>query len=206
MSALSSLLHPGRAYRSAANELNNYYGQSQNFLSPYQQQGQSAYEPMQNAMQSLLNPADLHNQWAQGYEISPYAQQMQSMAQQNGLNAASSMGLMGSTPALQAIQAGTSQIANRDRENYLNDLMQKYMTGASLAQGLYGSGQQAAMQGSQNALGHGQNMAEMLYGGKQAGANMLGNVLGTVSGFGMLKSLMENPEFAKKAGGAMGMF
>ena len=49
---------------------------------------------------------------------------MKSRAQEQGLSAASSMGLLGSTPALQAIQAGRSQISNADKHQYLSDLME----------------------------------------------------------------------------------
>lgn len=182
MSALSNFLHPGRAYRKAQQEMNNYYQQGQNALSPYMQQGQQAFEPMMNAMQSLLNPADLYNQWASGYETSPYAQDLMGRATSEGLDAASSMGLLGSTPALQALQAGRTQIFNQDRNNYLDNLMQKYMTGAQMAQNLYGSGQNAANQFGQNAMNMGQNSASLTYGANSAGGNMMGGLLGMALG------------------------
>lgn len=184
MSWLSSFLHPGRAYKKAGEQSENYYNQAQNYLQPYANQGQEAGSALSGAMNNLLNPDQLYNQWAQGYEISPYAQQLQGQAQQHGLNAASSMGLMGSTPALQAIQAGTSQIGNADRDNYMKSLMDMYYHGAGIGQNMFGTGAGAAGTMGQNAMGQGNTMAEMAYGRQAAGGNMLGGLLG--AGAGML--------------------
>lgn len=184
MSWLSSLIHPGRAYKKAAEEQEKYYGQAQDYLNPYNERGLEAGNAVSGAMNNLLNPDQLYNDWAQGYQMSPYAQQQQQAATQNGLNAASSMGLMGSTPALQAIQAGTSQIGNQDRQNYLNQLMNMYFQGAGIGQNIYGQGAQAGGQLGQNAMNQGTNAAEMAYGRQAAGGNMLGGLLG--AGAGML--------------------
>lgn len=186
---LKSFMNPEKGYKKAQEQFNKYYDQSQQYMLPYHQQGQEAYGGLNNAMQALLNPAQLQNEWASGYQTSPYAQQLQDMASQQGLNAASSMGLMGSSPALQAIQAGTSQIGNQDRQNYMDALMQKYMHGAQLAQGIYGQGAQAGNQLGQNAMTQGQNMAEMAYGQQAAPGQMFENLLkfglgGMTGGFG----------------------
>src|SRR5690606_1830713 len=106
--AILGALDPARGYKSAMGTMQDYYNQAQGQMQPYVDQGQAAYQPMQNAMTSLRNPQQLYNDWAQGYETAPYAQSLASQAQQSGLNAASSMGLLGSSPALQALQAGTS--------------------------------------------------------------------------------------------------
>ena len=182
MGMLSSFFNPGKAYEKAGEQLGNFYNESQGYLQPFMNQGQDAYMPLSDAMKSLLNPEQLHSQWASGYRTSPYAQHLQDAAQQQGLNAASSMGLMGSTPALQAIQAGTSQIGMQDRDNYLNNIMQKYMSGAQLAQGIYGQGAQAGNQMSQNAMSHGNNMAQMTYGKNAASGQLLGNLVGMGAG------------------------
>lgn len=178
MGMLSSFLHPGRAYDKAQKEMERYYGQGQEALQPYMQQGQTAFAPLSGAMNALLNPIDLQNEWAQSYETSPYAQMQMDMARNQGLEAASSMGIMGSSPALQSIQAGQSMIGAADRDNYLNSLMQKYLAGAGVAQGIYGTGAGAASQFGQNAMNMGNNAAEMAYGKASAPGNMLGNLIG----------------------------
>jgi hypothetical protein len=140
----------------------------------------------------------LQDKWASGYKESEAAKNAQMMAQEHGLGAASSMGLMGSSPALQAIQAGTSQIGAEDRKSYLDDLMQKYLAGAGLAQNIYGTGANAAnsmsgnaMNMGQNAMNMGQNSAQMAYGQQNAGGNMFGNLLG--AGIGLAGSALGGP-------------
>ncbi len=191
MSWLSSFLHPEKGYQAAQNQLNNYFGQAQNlynqgqgYIQPYNQQGQDQAGNLNSYIQSLMDPQALQDKWSSGYKESDYAKNLEDMAQQHGLNAASSMGLMGSTPALQAIQAGTSQIGAADRQQYLNDLMEKYKQGAGLSQNMYGVGANAANQMGQNAMNMGQNTmnmgqnsANMAFGQQNAPGNMLSNVL-----------------------------
>ena len=182
MSWLSEFLHPGRGYKAGQKELEKYYNQAQGFQQPYIQQGQEAYGGLSEAMKNLLNPQALQDKWASGYQESQAAKNAEQMAQERGLNAASSMGLMGSSPALSAIQGGTSRIASDDRQQYLNDLMQKYLSGAGLAQGIYGTGAGAAGQASGQAMNMGQNAAGLQYGQHSAGGNMLNNLIGMGAG------------------------
>lgn len=175
----TSFLHPERGYEAAQNELDKYYGQGQGYLEPYTNRGNEAGGDLTSAYQALLNPQQLHNEWAQGYQTSPYAQDLMGMANQQGLNSASSQGLLGSTPGLQAIQAGTSQIANADRQKYMDDLFQKYIQGAQLAQGIYGTGAQAGSQMGQNAMQMGQNSGQMAYGKTNAPGELFNDMLKT---------------------------
>lgn len=176
---LSSFLNPGKAYKKAGQQMDKYYQQGQEAISPYMQQGQAAYEPMNNAMMSLLDPTALQGQWIDSYEQSPWARDLINRSTSEGMNAASSMGLLGSSPALMAIQAGNAQISNADRNKYLDDITQKYMSGAQMAQSLYGSGQNAAMQFGQNAMNQGQQMGNMAYNQQAAPGNMLSNLINT---------------------------
>ena len=175
----SSFMNPGKAYKRAGQQMDKYYQQGQEALNPYMQQGQAAYEPMQNAMQSLLDPTALQGQWIDSYEQSPWAQDLMSRSMSEGQNAASAMGLLGSSPALQALQAGSAQIGNADRQAYLDDIMKKYMSGAQVAQGIYGQGANAASQFGQNAMNQGQQMGQMAYGQQAAPGQMFGNLLNT---------------------------
>lgn len=196
MSWLSSFLHPERGYQAGQEQLDKFYNQAQNFynqgqanLAPYNQQGQSQYANLNNYIQNLMNPQALQDKWASGYKESEAAKNLEDIAQQHGLNAASALGLMGSTPALQAIQQGTSQIGAADREQYLKDLMKKYELGAGLSQGIYGTGASAAGQQSQNAMGMGQNAmnmgqnaAQLAYGQENAPGDLLSKGLGGIIG------------------------
>lgn len=179
MSWLSSFLNPGKGYQKGQDQLNNYYNQGQGYLNPYNQNGQNQYGNLNDIIKNLTDPTELNKKWIESYSESPQAKQAETMAQEHGLNAASSMGLMGSNTALNATQAGTTQIGLEDRQNYLNDMMNKYMQGAGLSQGLYNTGAGAAGQMSNNANQMGQNSAGMAYGQQNAGGNMLAGLIGT---------------------------
>lgn len=191
MSWLSSFLSPGKGYQAGQEQLDKYYGQAQGSLQPYNQNGQEQYGNLQSYIDNLMHPEKLQDEWIKSYTQSEASKNAQGMAQEHGLDAASSMGLMGSSPALNAIQAGTTQIGLEDRQNYLNDLMQKYMGGAGLVQGVYGQGANAAGQMANNSMTMGQNSAEMAYGQKNAGGNMLGGLLG--AGIGAVGSALGGP-------------
>ena len=184
MSWLSKFLHPEEGYKKAQEQQEKYYNEAQGQLNPYNQNGQQAFQPTFNAMQSLLNPAQLQADWIKSYEESPQAKQAQGLAQEHGLNSASALGLMGSTPALQALQGGASQISLNDRQNYLNDLMQKYLAGAGIGQNFYNTGAGAAGQQSQNAMNMGTNSGQNAYGQQNAQGNLFGNIVGTGLGVG----------------------
>ncbi len=89
---------------------------------------------------------------------------------------------MGSNTALNATQAGTTQIGLNDRQNYLNDMMEKYKNAAGLSQGIYGAGANAAGGMANNAMNMGQNSAQMAYNQENAGGNMLSGLLGQAIG------------------------
>lgn len=182
MSWLSSFMHPGRAYDAAQKETERYYNEAQGYQQPYNQHGQDVYGDYVTAMKRLMDPKGLEDEWVKGYTESEAAKNAEDRAQQHGLDAASSMGLMGSSPALNAIQAGTTQIGLDDRQNYLDRMMQKYITGLNTAGSIYGIGANTAGQQGQNAMTQGQNSAQLTYNKNAAGGNMFGNIVGTVGG------------------------
>lgn len=182
MSWLSSFINPGRGYDAAQEQQDKYYKEAQGNLNPYNQQGQEQYGNLNDYINNLMHPEKLQGEWAKNYSESPAAIQAEKMAQEHGLNAASAMGLGGSNTALNALQAGTSQIGLNDRQNYLNDLMEKYKMGAGLSQGIYGTGANAAGQMGTNAMNQGQNSAENAYNKTNAGGNMFGGLIGTAGG------------------------
>ncbi len=188
MGWLDSFFHPEKGYQKGQEELNRYYQQAQQYNQPYFNQGQSMYGPLQSIIGNLLNPQALQSQWAQSYQESPQAQLAEQMAGERGMGAASSMGLLGSNAALSGIQRGQSQIAMDDRQNYMNDLMQKYLQGAGLTQGVYGMGANAGNQLGQNAMNMGQNSANMAFGQQNAPGSMFGNLLG--AGIGLAGSAL----------------
>ena len=191
MSWLSSFLHPQRGYQAGQQQLDKYYNQAQGLQDPYNQNGLTQSNNLNKYIESLMDPQALQDKWASGYKESEAAKNMENMAQEHGLNAANSMGLMGSNTALNALQSGTSQIGALDRQNYLNDLMEKYKMGAGLSQGMYNTGAGAAGQMGQNAMNMGQNSADMAYGMQNSGGNMLSGLIG--QGIGLAGSALGGP-------------
>lgn len=182
MSWLSSFLHPGRQYQAQQQAMQPYYQQAQGGMQPYNQAGQDAIPGMNTAMQRLMDPAALQAEWMKGYETSPQAQQLQQQAQEQGLGAASSMGLMGSQPALQAIQGGASNIGMADRDSYLSSLMDKYKTGIGLGENMMGTGAQMAGQMGQNSMQMADLMGTSAANQAGAGGRMLGGLGGGALG------------------------
>ena len=174
---ISSFIDPGKSYRNAGREIKKGYQEGQGYLNPYNQAGMDQLQKLIGAQGNLLDPAKLQSEWAKGYEISPYAKQLQEQAKSSGMDAASNQGLLGSSSALNTIQQGSSNIMNADRQNYMNDLMQKYMTGIGIGQNIYGTGANAANQMSQNANAYGQNMAGAKFGEGNAMMNQLMSAL-----------------------------
>jgi hypothetical protein len=177
-----SFLHPEKGYEKGQEQLDKYYQQGQGYLNPYNQFGQDAHGNLSEAMKRLLDPAALQGDWIKSYSQSPAALNAAAMAKESGLDAASSMGLMGSNTALSALQGGASKIALDDRQNYLNDLMNKYLAGAGIAGNIFNTGANAAGQMSQNAMGMGGNSAQMAFGQQNAPGDLFGKLLGTAVG------------------------
>jgi hypothetical protein len=190
MSWLTDFLHPGRPYENAQNQMQQYFNAGQGMLQPYQQHGLDSYSGLSDAMNALLNPSKLNDQWMKDYHESDAAKFAEERAKNRGLDAASSLGLMGSTPALSAIQRGTAEIGAQDQQNYLQNMMQKYLAGTGIGQNLYNTGAGTAGQMAQNMMNMGQNASQMQFGRDSAGGNLFGGLLG--SGLGLLGGFLGN--------------
>jgi len=184
MSWFSSFMHPGKPYQQAGETERGYFNQGQQQLSPYIQQGQQAGQGLNDMYSKLMNPGQLQDEWSKGYETSPYAQQLQQQAQTGGMDAASAMGLGGSSAALSNIQHGSSNIMQADRQNYMKDMMDKYLAGMGLGQNMYGIGAGAAGQSANMNQQMGQDQANLKYNQQAAGGNMLSGLFGGLAGLG----------------------
>ncbi len=176
---INSFLHPEKAYDKAAEESKRYWNEAKGYQMPYMQQGQQQYGNLMGAENALLNPVELQNKWAQSYEQSPYAKMLQEENTGQGLDAASSMGLMGSSGALNNIQRGAGMISAQDRRNYLQDLMEKYMKGVGIGENIYGIGATSAGELSRGAQGMGDTQAQLAYGKQNAPGKLFENMLRT---------------------------
>lgn len=173
----SSFFHPEKGYEKGGGELEKYFNQARNAEMPWMKQGQEQYGKLAGAENELLDPETLLKKWMSGYEESPYAKQSKENARSGGLDAASSMGLMGSSSALNNIENSSSYIMNADRDKFLENLMQKYMTGIDIGKNIYGTGANMAGNFGNLANTMGQNMAGMKYGQQNSPGNLLENLI-----------------------------
>ncbi len=171
-----------KGYDAARDEMARYWDEAKGYEKPYWQNGIDQSQRLNTAENRLLNPADLENEWASQYEQSPYAKNLLDENRGQGLDAASSMGLMGSSGALNNIQQGAGRITSADRQQFLNDLMRKYITGIGIGQNMYNNGAQAGNTLAQGAMHQGDEQAGLKFGSATANGQMWQNMMGTLSG------------------------
>ncbi len=172
-----NVLDPGKSYRKAQKEYQKGWEQSQGYQKPYWQSGMDQIGKLTGAEDKLLNPAGLQDEWSSGYEMSPYAKQLQEQSMSQGLDAASSMGLLGSSSALQSLQSGASNIMQKDRENYMDDLMKKFLAGIGLGQNIYSTGAQTGGNLGREAMNFGEGNAGFEFNKSEAPMQMLMNIM-----------------------------
>jgi hypothetical protein len=176
---LNSFLNPQEGYDQAGNEIQNYWNQSKGFLQPYNDAGTNQIPKFNNAIDKLLNPAELQNEWANSYEMSPYATQLQDSATASGLDSASQQGLLGSSAALNNVQTTSGNIMRSDRSSFMKELLDKYIQGISASQNLVNTGFNAGSTLTGGALQTGQNLGAAKLGAANAPGELLGKMIGT---------------------------
>jgi ABC-type glycerol-3-phosphate transport system permease component len=185
MGFFDDLFHPGNAYKKAGEREKAGYDEAQGYRNPYLEGGKKAGFDLDEFLNQLKNPADLQNEWAQNYQESPYAKQLLEENQGQGLDAASAMGLNGSSGALSNIHRGAGDIQNKARQQYMDDLMQKYLAGIGIGTNKYNIGANTAGQAAQGAQQHGEWSAQNTLNQQTAGPNLFNSALGAIgSGVG----------------------
>lgn len=177
---IDTFLDPGHGYKEAEKANRAGWEEAKGFLNPYVQHGNEQYGNLSKALEALLHPETLQNQWAKSYEQSPYAKQLLDLNTGQGLEAASSMGLMGSSGALNNIQQGAGNIVAKDRQQFLEDLMKKYLAGLGIGENIYNQGANAAGTLAGGAQRFGEGQAELAFGKTMAPWNLYNNFASTV--------------------------
>ncbi len=172
-----SLMNPEDAYKKAANQYQKYWDEAQRFQNAYNRAGTDQIPILTGAQNQLLNPQDLLGKWMESYKTSPYAKQSMDNATASGLDAASSMGLEGSSSALHNIQQSSSDIMNQDRQGFLKDLMDKFKSGINIGTDIYGRGATTAGNLGNQALNVGNNMGEMAFGAQAAPGELMKSII-----------------------------
>lgn len=174
----NSFLHPENGYKAAEDASRRSWMESRGFLDPYNDAGKAQLTRLEGAQNALLHPDQLENQWASGYETSPYAQQLKQQAANSGMESASQQGLLGSSAAVNNVQQSAGQITSADRQQYMQDLMQKYLSGIGIGQNIYGTGANAAGALASGSLSNGQDMAQARFGQVNAPGQLFQRLIG----------------------------
>lgn len=178
---LDSFMHPEKGYQEAQKPVRKSWEQAQDFQAPYANAGRDQIPTLRGAEDQLLHPEQLQNQWAAQYEASPYAQQLLKENQSQGLDAASYMGLNGSSAALGNIQQGAGKITSADRQQFLNDLMEKFIKGLGIGQDIFGKGAATAGNLGQQSIGVGETLGNLRGNEVNAPGNQFNNLLRTAA-------------------------
>tara|TARA_R110000868_G_scaffold314740_5_gene575654 strand:+ start:325 stop:912 length:588 start_codon:yes stop_codon:yes gene_type:complete len=95
------------------------------YYKPYQQQGQQV-DPalMKQYMQMFQNPGEFFSQIGQGYQQSPGYQRALQEALGAGSNAAAAGGMLGTPMHQEANMATAQDLASKDYQGYINNIMQ----------------------------------------------------------------------------------
>lgn len=174
---MRSFLHPEDAYKKAGREAEKGWQEAKGYEMPYYNAGTSQIGKLTGAQDQLMHPDQLESQWASTYETSPYAKQLMDQSKNAGLDAASSMGLLGSSSALGNIQTGASNIMNKEREQYMKDLMEKYMKGVGIGTNMFDTGATTGTNLANQAVGAGENRGAATYGAASAPGEMFKSLM-----------------------------
>lgn len=174
---LGSFLHPERGYNEAEKAFTDYLNQARSTEQPFINQGMSQFPILQGAESNLLDPSKLLADWMSKYEMSPYAKTSLANAREQGLNAAQAQGLGGSSAATANIEQSASDIMNKDRSQFLEDLMRKYLAGIGIGENIFGTGASMAGNLGQQLIGGGQTIGGLRYGEQNAPGQSLAHLL-----------------------------
>lgn len=165
---IDSFLHPEKGYEAAAKQMQDAWRQAQAAQEPFRQAGQGQLPILQGAESNLMDPSALLAKWMSSYQESPFAKRSFDTAKSAGLDAASSMGLEGSSAALGNIEQSAGDIMGADRSKYLDDLMNKYMKGIGIGQDIYNTGAATAGNLGGQGLRVGDYMGGSAFGAQNA--------------------------------------
>lgn len=175
-------------YEDAMKQYEKYGNKAAAGQQPYMEAGQRGMGNFEDWLKGQKDPSGFINHLMSQYQTSPYAKFQMQQGQNAANNAASASGLMGSTPFMQASQDYAHNISQQDMNQWLQNVL-----GVNTQ---YGAGQNALMQGGQNAANAltnlyshmGDQMGAAAYG-REAGknqdrSNMWGGLIKMFTGFG----------------------
>lgn len=183
LDAAESFLRPDKGYKDAMKQFQKAWEEAKGFGRPYVEGGHGQLPFLNNARDQLFDPAKLQGEWAEGYEVSPEALDLMRRMKELGMEDASSMGLMGSSAALENNQRTAGSIVASDRQRYMDDLMRKYMASIGIGENIYNTGAGVAGNMMNNAMQYGNNMGAGAFGKRNAPGQLFGQGAGMAARF-----------------------
>jgi hypothetical protein len=176
---------PSKPYNEAGKEFEKYYNQAREYQQPYYEAGTGAIPQYQDYLKKMSDPAKYINNLTKQYSTSPQEQYAQDQAMRAATNAASSSGLIGSTPYQLQAQQNAGDIANQYQNQWLQNVLGiNSQYGAGLGN-LMGMGQGGANQITNLLSSLGSNMGQIAYRGGMAKQQQMQDLLGLLLRGGM---------------------
>lgn len=177
----------GDPYKQAMEQYQKWANEAKNVQNPYLNAGQGAIPDYQKWLESQKDPSKFINDIMGQYGESPWARYEQQQSMRAGENAASALGLLGSTPFAQQMQQNAMNISSQDMQNWLNNVLGINAQYGQGQQNMMGIGANAANALTNMYANLGQQMGEAAYGQKAGQNQDFGNSL--AGALGMIGSL-----------------
>ena len=126
--------------------LKDYYNQARGFMNPFLQAGEGELGKYQQGVNAMQDPNAFIGHLMKNYQMSPQAQFQEKQGDIGANAAAAASGQLGSGPEMKQMDAYNQQLANNDRNQYLQQRLGVYNNFLGGAGHLAGMGQGAAGQ------------------------------------------------------------
>lgn len=175
---------PSAPYKAGMDKMKEYTGQAASFQNPFYSAGTAAIPEYQDWLKGMSDPTKFINDIMGQYTESPYSKYEQDQAMRAAKNMGSASGLTGSTPLQLQAQENASNIANKDMERWLQDVLGINTQYGSGLQREIGSGQESANQLTRLFSELARQLSAGAFGSKMADMKNTGGMFGDLASIG----------------------
>jgi len=170
----------GKPYSDYGREVEKYNQRGIDAQNPFYNAGKHGMSDYQDWLGGQKDPSKFINDQMKNYQTSDYAKMQMGQAQNAANNAASASGLMGSTPFMQESQNYAQDIASKDQNQWLQNVLGINSQYGQGQKDLMGVGQHSADQITGINQNLGESMGQAAYGERQGRQKDIGNIFGGV--------------------------
>jgi|ERR1700684_4082007 len=168
----------GKGYNDAMKQYSKYFNKGAEYQQPFFDAGKGAIPDFQEWLKGMSDPSEFINNLMGNYKESDYSKYLQDQSMKAGNNAASANGLAGSTPFLQQIQENSGNIASKDMNQWLQNVLGINSEYGGGLNNLMGMGQNSANQLTELFKQLGQLMGGGAFGKEQMEQKKQGDIFG----------------------------